>query len=66
MLGYIRTSDTSQAGLRCPCTPHPAFWVKKLNFYKLIPEPMDGQGPPIRPRYQLTRGLTMFTMKKML
>ena len=23
MLGYIRTSDTSQTGLRCPCTPHP-------------------------------------------
>ena len=23
MLGYIRTSDTSQTGLRCLCTPHP-------------------------------------------
>ena len=30
MLGYIRTSDTSQTGLRCPCTPHPAFYPIKL------------------------------------
>ena len=34
MLGYIRTSDTSQTGLRCLCTPHPAFypricWLKR-------------------------------------
>ena len=28
MLGYIRTSDTSQTGLMCPCTPHPAFCPK--------------------------------------
>ena len=25
---------------------------------------MDRQGPPIRPRYQLTRGLTMFRQQK--
>ena len=36
MLGYIRTSDTSQTGLRCPCTLHPAFyqrpsWLKKVQ-----------------------------------
>ena len=34
MLGFIRTSDTSQTGLRCPCTPHPAFcprisWLRR-------------------------------------
>ena len=34
MLGYIRTSDTSQTGLRCLCTPHPASyprtsWLRK-------------------------------------
>ena len=28
MLGYIRTSDTSQTGLRCICTPHPAFYPR--------------------------------------
>ena len=28
MLGYIRTSDTSQTGLRCPCTPHPASYLR--------------------------------------
>ena len=28
MLGYIRTSDTSQTGLRCPCTPHPASYPR--------------------------------------
>ena len=28
--------------------------ISKLNFYKLIPYPMDRQGPPNRPRYQLT------------
>ena len=32
--------------------------ISKLNFYKLIPYPMARQGPPIRPRYQLTSGLT--------
>ena len=37
MLGYIRTSDTSQTGLRCPCTPHPAFyprtsWVRRVQI----------------------------------
>ena len=31
--------------------------ISKLNFYKLIPYPMDWQGPPIQPRYQPTRGL---------
>ena len=28
MLGYIRTSDTSQTGLRCPYTLHPAFYPR--------------------------------------
>ena len=28
MLGYIRTSDTSQTGPRCPFTPHPAFFPR--------------------------------------
>ena len=28
MLGYIRTSDTSRTGLRCPCTPQPAFYPR--------------------------------------
>ena len=28
MLGYIRTSDTSQTDLRCSCTPHPAFYPR--------------------------------------
>ena len=37
MLGYIRTSDTSQTGLRCLCTPHPAFyprirWLRKVQI----------------------------------
>ena len=37
MLGYIRTSDTSQTGLRCPCSPHPAFyprtsWLGKVQI----------------------------------
>ena len=37
MLGYIRTSDTSQTGLRCPCTPHPAFyprisWLRRVQI----------------------------------
>ena len=36
MLGYINTSDTSQTGLRCLCTPHPAFyprtsWLKRAQ-----------------------------------
>ena len=28
MLGYIRTSDTSQTGLRCLYTPHPVSYPK--------------------------------------
>ena len=28
MLGYINTSDTSQTGLRCLCTPQPAFYPR--------------------------------------
>ena len=37
MLGFIRTSDTSQTGLRCPCTPHPAFcprisWLRRVQI----------------------------------
>ena len=28
MLGFIRTSDTSQTDLRCPYTPHPAFYPR--------------------------------------
>ena len=28
ILGYIKTSDTSQTGLRCLCTPHPAFYPR--------------------------------------
>ena len=28
MLGYIRTSDTNQTGLRCPCIPHPASYPR--------------------------------------
>ena len=37
MLGYIKTSDTSQTGLRCPCTPHPAFyprisWLRRVQI----------------------------------
>ena len=37
MLGFIRTSDTSQNGLRCPCTPHPAFyprisWLRRVQI----------------------------------
>ena len=37
MLGYIRTSDTNQTGLRCPCTLHPAFyprtsWLRKVQI----------------------------------
>ena len=36
MLGYIRTSDTSQPGPRCPCTPLPSFfqrtsWLKRVQ-----------------------------------
>ena len=31
--------------------------MSKLNFYKLIPYPIDRQGLPMRPRYPLTRGL---------
>ena len=36
MLGYIRTSDTNQTGLRCPYTPHPASyprisWPKRVQ-----------------------------------
>ena len=41
MLGYIKTSDTSQTGLRCPCTPHPAFyprtnWLRKGQIVWLL------------------------------
>ena len=37
MLGYIRTSDSSQSGLRCPCIPHPAFyprtsWLRRIQI----------------------------------
>ena len=37
MLGYIRTSDTSQTSLRCPSTPHPAFyprisWLRRVQI----------------------------------
>ena len=37
MLGYIRTSDTSQTGLRCLCTPHPVSyprtsWLRKVQI----------------------------------
>ena len=37
MLGYIRTSDISQTGLRCLCTPHPAFvlrisWLRRVHI----------------------------------
>ena len=37
MRGYIRTSDTSQTGLRCLCTPHPAFyprtsWLRRVQI----------------------------------
>ena len=37
MLGYKRTSHTSQTGLRCPCTPHPAFfprtsWLRRAQI----------------------------------
>ena len=28
MLGFTRISDTSQTGLRCPCTLHPAFYPR--------------------------------------
>ena len=31
--------------------------ISELNFYKLIPYPVDRQDPPNRPRYQLTRAL---------
>ena len=36
----------------------------KLDFYRLIPYPMDRQGPPNRPRYQLTRGLNRLRQQK--
>ena len=36
--------------------------ISKLN--KLIPYPMDRQGPPNLPRYQLTRGLNRFRQQK--
>ena len=37
MLGYIRTSDTSQTGPRCLCTPHPAScprtsWLRRVQI----------------------------------
>ena len=37
MLEYTRTSDTSQTGLRCPCTPRPDFyprtsWLRKVQI----------------------------------
>ena len=35
MLGYIRTSDTSQTGLRCPCTSHPAFYPR-INWLRRV------------------------------
>ena len=28
MLDFIKTSDTGQTGIRCPCTPHPAFYPR--------------------------------------
>ena len=42
MFGYIRTSDTSQTGLRCLCTPHPASyprtsWLRKVGARSLCP-----------------------------
>ena len=36
MLGYIKTSDTSQTGLRCPCTPHPAFYPR-ISWLRRVP-----------------------------
>ena len=37
MLGYIRTSDTNETGLRCPYTLHPAFyprtsWLRRVQI----------------------------------
>ena len=36
MIGYIRTSDTNQTGLRCLCTPHPVFYPKN-QLVKEVP-----------------------------
>ena len=38
--------------------------ISKLNFYKLIPYPVDTQDPPNQPRYQLTRGLLVLDNEK--
>ena len=35
-----------------------------INFYKLIPYPMDHQGPPIQPRYLPTRALHKIRQQK--
>ena len=45
MLGYIRTSDTSQTDLRCPCTPDPAFYPKN----QLAKEGPDSVAPVVIP-----------------
>ena len=45
MLGFIRTSDTSLTGLRCPCTHHPAFCPKN----QLAKEGPDSVAPVVIP-----------------
>ena len=38
MLGYIRTLDSSQTGLKCLCTPHPAFYDQEaLTLHQVKP-----------------------------
>ena len=45
MLGYIRTSDTSQTGLRCPLYPSPSF----LSKNQLAKEGPDSVAPVVIP-----------------
>ena len=45
MLGFIRTSDTNQTGLRCPYTAHPAFCPKN----QLAKEGPDSVAPVVIP-----------------
>ena len=50
MLGYIRTLDTSQTGLRCLCTPHTAFyprtsWLRRAQ--KVLLQWLHQPWPPL-------------------
>ena len=77
MLGYIRTSDTSQTGLRCLCTPQPAFyprtsWPRRVQIVWSAPSldkslKGDRSQSPIRAlRYYLDRASDLRQNKELV